>query len=179
MQRQSEAAGMKWPDVELDEADWTIPAEAAKSRRAPTVPLSEPAIAILREAPRVADDDHVFWTGQRGGLLGYSQAKRKLDQLSGVSGWRFHGLRRTGATGMAKLGVPPHVFAAVLNHAPASVQNVTAIYNRFRYENEKRQALDLWAEHVLAVAEGRAGKLVALAPVRVGRVAARQRPRFT
>jgi hypothetical protein len=54
------------------------------------------------------------------------------------------------------------VLAAVLNHAPASVQGVTAIYNRNRYEPEKRRALDSWAEHVLALAEGRVPKVVPL-----------------
>lgn len=165
-QRRSEVSQMRWQDVDLEQGWWSMPAAMTKSRRDHTVPLSAPTVAILREAPRLADDDHVFWSGRRGGLLGFSQAKRKLDRLSGVSAWRFHDARRSCATGMAKLAVPPHVLAAVLNHAPASVQNVTAIYNRFRYEGEKRQALELWAQHVLDLAEGRAGKVVALAPMR-------------
>jgi integrase len=163
-QRRSEVSSMRWSDVDLEAGVWSMPAERTKSKRAHTVPLSEPVVAILREAPRLTDPDNVFWTGRGAGLSGFTQSKGKIDRLSGVMEWRYHDLRRSAATGMARLGVAPHVLAAVLNHSPTSVQNVTAIYNRFRYEGEKAQALAAWGEHVLALAEGRAGKVVPLRP---------------
>lgn len=66
--------------------------------------------------------------------------------------WRLHDLRRTAATGMASIGVLPHVVEAVLNHISGAKAGVAGIYNRATYAREKREALDLWAAHVLALA---------------------------
>jgi integrase len=60
----------------------------------------------------------------------------------------LHDLRRTAASGMARLGVAPHVVEAVLNHKSGTVRGVAAVYNRYSYATEKREALALWAEHV-------------------------------
>lgn len=63
--------------------------------------------------------------------------------------WRLHDLRRTAATGMADIGVLPHVVEAVLNHVSGSRAGVAGIYNRASYASEKRAALDAWAAHVI------------------------------
>jgi hypothetical protein len=63
---------------------------------------------------------------------------------------------------MAELGVQPHIIEAVLNHVSGHKHGVAGIYNRATYEPEKRQALALWAEHLAAIVEGRAAKVVAL-----------------
>jgi hypothetical protein len=54
---------------------------------------------------------------------------------------------------MAQANVPPHVLSALLNHSPGKIQGITAVYNRFRYMDERREALQKWAEHVLKLAE--------------------------
>jgi integrase len=130
-QRRREAAELRWSEIDLEAAVWRLPAERSKSNRSHVIPLSEPALEILRAAPRLAGDDHVFWTHRGAGLSGFAQSKAKLDRIILQSGaelapWSLHDLRRSCATGMAQLGVEPHVLAAVLNHAPASVQGVTA-----------------------------------------------------
>jgi len=61
-----------------------------------------------------------------------------------------------------ELGVLPHVVEAILNHISGHKAGVAGVYNRASYAGEKRQALDLWAEHVLALAEGRAANVVPL-----------------
>ncbi len=66
------------------------------------------------------------------------------------------------ATRLADLGVLPHVIEAVLNHVSGHKAGVAGIYNRASYANEKRMALDLWAEHVAALAESRVGKVVSI-----------------
>ena len=81
-------------------------------------------------------------------MSGYSKAKRRLDEVSGVSGWRLHDLRRTAATGMIRLGVASQVLSRILNHGPERFERATDIYNRHGYDDEKRAALDAWAEHV-------------------------------
>ena len=67
---------------------------------------------------------------------------------------------------MADLGVQPHVIEAVLNHISGHKAGVAGVYNRASYANEKRQALDLWGEHVAALAEGRESNIVPLRSAR-------------
>ena len=60
----------------------------------------------------------------------------------------IHDLRRTAASGMARLGIAPHVVEAVLNHRTGTVSGVAKVYNRFNYEAEKRAALETWGRYV-------------------------------
>jgi integrase len=78
------------------------------------------------------------------------------------SDWRVHDLRRTAATMMAKAGVAPHVLAAILNHTPGSNQGVTMIYNRFRYLEERRAALEQWGAYVVKLSEAKKLKVAAM-----------------
>jgi integrase len=59
-----------------------------------------------------------------------------------------HDLRRTAATGMARLNVPPHVVDKVLNHSSGTIRGVAAVYNRFEYLHERRAALDAWGRYI-------------------------------
>jgi hypothetical protein len=62
--------------------------------------------------------------------------------------WRLHDLRRTVATNMAVMKVPPHIIEAVLNHKTGIVSGVAAVYNRHAYYDEKREALSQWETRV-------------------------------
>jgi integrase len=70
-----------------------------------------------------------------------------------VPAWILHDLRRTTATGMAKLNVPPHVVDKILNHVSGAIRGVAAIYNRHGYANERRDALEEWGRHVSRLIE--------------------------
>ena len=94
------------------------------------------------------------------GFSGWGKAKEKLDERVAeakkpLEHWTVHDLRRTVATRMAELGVQPHIIEAVLNHVSGHKSGVAGIYNRATYDKEKREALNLWAEHVMARVEGR------------------------
>ena len=67
--------------------------------------------------------------------------------------WRLHDLRRSAATGMAEIGILPHVIEAALNHVSDHKSGVAGVYNQARYEREMRVALGLWAEHVLSIVQ--------------------------
>jgi integrase len=146
-QRRDEVAGLRWADVDLDAAGgavWTLPREATKADRTHEVPLSAAAVAILAGLPR--EGEYVLsTTGGRRPISGYSKVKARLDELAGVTGWRFHDLRRTAGTGLARLGVAVATISRVLNHTEGGV---TKIYNRYGYLDEKRAALNRWAAHV-------------------------------
>jgi integrase len=66
--RSGEVRFAKWAEIDLQAALWTIPADRMKAGRAHTVPLSKPAIDLLKSLPRFEDSELVF-TAPRGGVL--------------------------------------------------------------------------------------------------------------
>jgi integrase len=162
-QRREEFGGLLWSEIDMETGRINLPAERTKNGRAHVVPLSDSVAAILQARPRNPDRDLVF--GERvGGFGNWSKAKAKLDARLKIQPWRLHDLRRTCATHMAELGVQPHVIEAVLNHISGSKAGVAGIYNRSTYESEKSRALELWGNHVEAIASGKASKVV---PIKV------------
>jgi len=71
--------------------------------------------------------------------------RSRIEAATGVTDWRFHDIRRTGATFMAEGGVQRFVLERVLGHAD---HTVTAVYDRATYRDEKRAALEVLAETV-------------------------------
>jgi integrase len=145
-QRRDEVATMRWRDIDLEKALWTLPREATKSDRLHEVPLSTLAMAILAQVPRRGD--LLFSTNGKTPVSGFSKVKERTDILSGVREWRIHDLRRTVASGMARLSIPPHIVEKVLNHSSGSISGVAAVYNRHGYLDEKREALEAWAREL-------------------------------
>jgi integrase len=129
------------------------------SGRAHEVPLTSSALDTLRSIPRVEDVDLVFTTNGQTPISGFSKAKLRLDQASGVGftdrdEWRVHDIRRSVATFMAEMGIAPHVVDKLLNHVSGSIRGVAAVYNRHGYTDERRRALDAWAHRLTAIADG-------------------------
>ena len=145
-QRREEVARLQWEELDLAHRIWTIPKSRTKNAKAHVVHLSEQSLAVLTRADQ--NSPLVF------SLLGtkpfqeFSRAKRVLDQLSGVTGWRLHDLRRTCVSGMARLGVAPHVADKILNRQSGTISGVAAVYQRHEFLVERRAALDLWATHI-------------------------------
>ena len=119
-------------------------------------------MAIIKSIPR-RDRVHVFGIGP-GGYAGWSKGKANIDKAANLkTPWTIHDLRRTCATGMANLGVLPHVIEAVINHISGHKGGVAGIYNRSTYASEKRAALDLWASHLMvAIAQANGANVTAL-----------------
>ncbi len=143
-QRRGELAEMLWKDVDLEAKQWVIPAARSKNGKPHVVPLSPYAAEMLNEVPRFLDCDFVFTTTRTSPVSGFSKALRRLSEGSQTTGWRLHDLRRTAASGMARAGVAPHVVEKVLNHISGTISGVAAVYNRYAYDAEKREALDNW-----------------------------------
>jgi integrase len=154
-QRRGEVAGMRWSDIDLKEALWTLPGELTKNARPHQVPLSQEASRIISSLPQL-DDLYVFPARGRKQqpFMGFNKGKLRLDAASGVEEWTFHDLRRTAATGMAQLGVPPHVVERVLNHVSGTFGGVAGIYNRFGYLPEMRAAMEAWDARVSDLLKG-------------------------
>ena len=153
-QRREEVSGLTWSELDPGLTLWTLPAARSKNGKPHAVPISTQMDALLRAQPRISGTDLVF-PGERGVFSGWSKSKARLDRGCGVSDWTLHDLRRTAATGMAELGVAPHIIEAVLNHASGHRAGVAGVYNQARYANETRRALDLWGVHVASIVDGR------------------------
>ena len=150
-QRRSEVAEMRWSEIGIERGVWTIPPGRTKNGQSHEVPLSSSAVSLLRSLPRFLASDWVFTTTGRSPISGFGRVKLRLQAVTGTSDWRIHDIRRTVASGMARIGVDPHVIEKVLNHKSGIISGVAAVYNRYGYEKEKRLALNNWAEHVAGV----------------------------
>jgi integrase len=180
-QRRNEVAGMKWEHIDLSKKLWTLPKEETKAKRQHEVPLSPIAIEILEAAPQ--EGKYVFSTTGKTPISGFSKAKERCDKTIAenklkaagkkkwmdkeleqylIPAWRLHDIRRTVASGMAGIGIAPHVIEKVLNHSTGQISGVAAVYNRHTYLREKTDALSAWARALEAVIVSTVGTVVEL-----------------
>ncbi|MEP1353248.1 MAG: tyrosine-type recombinase/integrase [Tateyamaria sp.] len=137
--RLNEVAHMRWQDVDLNSGLWTVP--DTKNGTTHLVPLSDEALTLLKTLKGRAQGEYVI-SGSGGArpYSGFSKLKARVDEKSGVTGWRFHDIRRTCATVLRREGVNRDTVKAILNH---TASDVTAIYDRYDLLEEKRSALIL------------------------------------
>ncbi len=147
-QRRSEVADMQWSELDLGEAAWTIPGARSKNEKEHVVPLSMAAMEVINTLPRFEGPFVFSTTDGKRPVSGFSTFKRRADDLTEVTGWRLHDLRRTCRTGMAALGVPEVVSERVLNHQQ---DRLVRTYNKHEYLDEKRNALAQWAQRIMDI----------------------------
>lgn len=161
LQRKGEVVGMEWAEVDLNAKIWTIPNDKAKNGKSHRVPLSEMAINILAKAQKLkGKGDWVFPSRLIGRQLtadAVSKALRKNREHLGVSGLTPHDLRRTGASHLASMGIPRLHISKILNHVESGV---TAVYDRYSYDNEKERALDVWGQKLNQIVNEEQGSSV-------------------
>jgi len=81
----------------------------------------------------------------------WGKSKANLDTLSGTTNWTLHDLRRTFATGLADMGTAPHVIERILNHVSGTISGIAAVYNKARYFEEMRAAVEAWDVQIQAL----------------------------
>jgi integrase len=155
-QRANEIGKLRWKEIDFDGNLISLPPTRTKNARAHSIPMSALVRDILKARPQTSD--YVF--GRGAGFSGWGKCKIRLDARIAELGkplpdWVVHDLRRTVATGLQRLGVRLEVTEAILNHVSGSRAGVAGIYQRHDWAAEKRQALDAWAAHVLAVVSGK------------------------
>jgi integrase len=172
--RRDEIASARWSEIDFAARTWTVAKERSKNGIAHEIPLSAAAVEIIATLPRVEGRiGFVFSTTGASPVSGFSKAKAVIDAairvatnaegVNALDHWQFHDLRRTAASGMAGMGIAPHVIEAVLNHKSGIIKGVAAIYNRYNYSAEKRQALDRWSRRLAKIVSGKAdAKIVPL-----------------
>jgi integrase len=174
-QRRGEVAAMRWDQLDLERGIWRLASADTKIGREHVLPLSRSVLEILRAVPRI-NDVRLFPANRvasANAVSGFSKAKkktdkltnakRKADQLDEIKGWTWHDLRRTAATGMAKLNVPPHVCERILNHSSNGMMSAIArVYNVHGYQAEMGQALGAWAREVERIIGRDEAKIISL-----------------
>jgi integrase len=174
LQRESEVAGMRRSELDLDRKTWLLPGNRTKNGHPHLVPLSDPAVELIREAMAIAGKgkeegdvpDPIFPSPRNPAkpILGnsISHALRDLRAHLKIEGATVHDLRRTGSTAMTseRLHISPFIRSKVLGHrgdtgggAAVSVMH----YDANEYVAEKRRALDAWANLLLAIVDERSG----------------------
>jgi integrase len=148
-QRRGEIAGLMWSEIDLEKQLICLPRERVKNNRAHDVPLDAQAASLIQAMPRI-NDRFVFALNSGGPINGFSKNKTQLDALlpAKMPPWTLHDIRRTVASGMARLGVSLVVIEKVLNHVSGSLAGVVGIYQRHEFADEKRAALQQWADHI-------------------------------
>jgi len=171
-QRRSEVGEMTWSEIDADAKLWRIPSERAKNGEPHDVPLSDAALAVLEGVKRIhGKAGLLFTTTGETAISGWSRAKDQLDRAMlkiahetaaergddpsevEVAPWRTHDLRRTAASGMARLGINLPVIEKVLNHRSGSFAGIVGVYQRHSFADEKREALHAWGRFVLSLTD--------------------------
>ncbi|MBU1287182.1 MAG: tyrosine-type recombinase/integrase [Alphaproteobacteria bacterium] len=142
-QRRETVATMRRSNIE--NGVWTIPREKMKGDRTHSIPLPSQLIELIDILPRQGDEDIVFTHDGRSTFSGYSKLKQRLDEAAPMDEWRYHDLRRTAGTHIARLGFQRLVVSKILGHVESGV---TQIYELHSYDEEKKTALQAWADEV-------------------------------
>ncbi len=166
--RKSELLLARWEHIDLDNGEWTIPAEHSKNNQPHVVYLSNQAREILRDLKewhpgRKVNPDYCvipqLWS--RTQPMAEATLNRALQRtITGeMDHFTVHDLRRTGATLLSEDEYPSDVIEKALNH---SVKGVRGVYNRAQYSEQRKKMLQDWADKVQDLAIQQRNKLASL-----------------
>ncbi|ARB92852.1 site-specific integrase [Legionella longbeachae] len=144
-QRKGELISAEWDEIDFASGWWTIPASKAKNKQAHRVPLSSLAVELLNEVKVLSGNSrYLFPAKHKNAHITDSSIDKAVKRsiFEGIKPWTPHDLRRTAASHMTSIGILRLVVSKILNH---SEQSITAVYDRHSYDNEKRSALETWA----------------------------------
>jgi len=176
VQRGREVLRMRWSDISQEPggAVWTIPESVAKNRRSHRVPLGENVLEIVKSVGSRTEEDRQRankWREKKGeplrqpsewvfpsprGRAPMANTQKAFERIRAACEkphFTAHDLRRTAATRMTgDLKIPRFTVGRILNHVEPGV---TSVYDRYTYDDEKRSALERWAQHLtVAILKG-------------------------
>jgi len=177
-QRLREIGDLEWAEINWQDRQIELPERRTKNGKPHIIPLSEPALAILRAIPRQEGQRLVF-LGHRGrGMTSYSRQKDKLDKAIAtariaagkppIRRWTLHDIRRSVVSGMVKSRVRevedgklekyrfclPHVVEMLISHVSGHKAGVAGTYNVEDYLEERQAALEQWGAHLVGLVDG-------------------------
>jgi len=158
--RRAEISDLRWSEVDIEGRTIRLPRERTKNNMAHEVALSDQALAVLENLQRRAD--FVFPSANgRTSTAKFSKAKHRLDAAIAADGgasmpaWVVHDLRRTVASGLARLDINLPVIERILNHRSGSFAGIVGVYQHHSFSEKKRAALETWGRFVEALVSGR------------------------
>jgi integrase len=145
--RSGEVRGARWSEINLDRAEWNIPAERMKTSQPHRVPLSEPTLAILREMAALTDGSGLVFLGQRKGVPMSDMTLTAVLRRMGCGHLTAHGFRSTFRDWAGE--ATPHasdVVEVALAHTVGS--KVRQAYQRGDMFAKRRALMDDWADYL-------------------------------
>jgi integrase len=148
--RVSEASHLPAGEVDFMRGVINLSGARTKNRQPRPVPL-HPLLLVELQAIWPSHPTRpgykLFGRFRGSGLSGISEIKRKLDEASGVTGWRMHDIRRTVRSGLSALGVPSLHAELALGHVSSRTQ-LERLYDQHDYRSEVLTALSTWQAHL-------------------------------
>lgn len=151
--RKGELIAARINEFDLEEGLWHLPAERTKTGEALDIPLPTQAVEIVRDLIRLAAGSAWLLPARKmqsrmvpyisPDTLNVALAQRIRPLMKGAAAFSPHDFRRTARTHLEALGVAPHIAERCLNH---KIRGVVGIYNRHDYLDERREALQRWAD---------------------------------
>lgn len=145
--RSNETRFAVWTEFDLDKAIWTIPGERMKAKETHVVPLSPPAVALLRKrwSERTSDDGLVFSADGERPISDMTMTK--LLRNDGITGATVHGFRSSFTDWAAeKTDFPKEIADKALAHKLTN--QVEAAYRRTDFLEKRRDLMARWARHL-------------------------------
>jgi integrase len=148
----SEVLRLEKREIDADRKVWIVPRERTKAKRALVLPLSPWALEVLEAALPLSRDSLYVFPSPKGdrSMTSTRRAAARLQERAGIE-FQVRDIRRTVASGMTEIGIDPEIVDRVLNHSIPSESRVTKVYQTnlmWAKLNEKRSALERWAEHL-------------------------------
>ena len=162
--RPGELRGARWEEIDIDRAEWRIPAERMKKREMHIVPLSTQALTLMRELHTFTGmREHLFPNVRRPNTFMASTTLNRAIERIGVEQFSPHGFRATASTLLNELGYRSDVIERQLSHAERN--QVRASYNQAAYMEERRQVMQDWADLIDGLANESGATIVPIKSV--------------
>lgn len=148
----------EWAEIDLERAEWRIPAERMKMREPHIVPLSGQAVAMLTELRSYTGGRSMLFPNYRRpkGCMTSTTLNRALERMGfngkGSIGFSAHGFRATASTILNEMGYRSDVIERQLAHADRD--KVRASYNHAEYMKERREMMQDWATYLDSLQSG-------------------------
>jgi integrase len=153
--RPGELRHAEWVEIQLDSAEWRIPAAKMKMKRDHIVPLSTQVVTIFEEIqPLTGNGRYVFPsslpTGRPMSENTVNAALRRLgytkEEMTG------HGFRSMASTLLNESGWTPDAIERQLAHVEGN--SVRAAYNYAEHLEERRRMMQWWADYLDSLKNG-------------------------
>lgn len=151
--RPGELRRAEWTEIDLDAAEWQIPAAKMKARQPHRVPLSRQAVAILRELHPLTGRWVFPGARAKGEPLSENTLNAALRRLGyDKDTMTAHGFRSIASTILHEQGWPSDIIERQLAHAERN--KIKAAYNRAEHLPERRKMMQAWADYLDALRAG-------------------------